>query len=255
MKLYLSHLRAAVLVFAATALTTGLTTVLAGAPIPITADEAFDAVTDPNNQDVALVDLRDPVEFYWSGAPVAVTQIHFVDEKKAPVAPDYGKVRLIEEGKFLEYSLGGRYQRTQVTKVDQLDTEQIAINIPYKIGIPGTWITNPNFHTDMDRLRDDYGINMVILYCRTGGRSSSAGAAITTPFTNIYEIDDPNDPDLGNMHGGFSGSTYGGVYAGYVGFPGRQTDREATPSVSWSDSGLPIAARVHPIQLPDAREP
>jgi rhodanese-related sulfurtransferase len=251
MRLYLSHLRAAVFVFAATALTTAL----ADAPIPITADEAFDVVMDPDNQDVALVDLRDPVEFYWSGAPVSVTQIHFVDEKKAPVLPDNGKVRLVEEGKFLEYAVDGRHQRTQVTKIGQLDTEQIAINIPFKIGVPGTWVTNPKFLTDMNRLHHNYGINVVILYCRTGGRSSSAGAAITTPFTQIYEIDDPNDPVLGNMHGGFSGSTYGGVYAGHIGFPGRQTDRQVTPSVSWLDSGLPIATQVQPIQLPDEEEP
>lgn len=247
MKLCVSHLRAAVLVFAATALTTAL----AVPPTPITADEAFDAVMDPRNEDVALVDLRDPVEYYWSGAPVAVTKIHFLDEKKAPVVPDNGKVRLIEEGKFLEYTIHGRYQRTQVTKIGQLETEQIAINIPFKIGIPGTWVNNPNFYSDMERLYES-GINVVILYCRTGGRSSSAGEALTTPFTAIYEIDDPNGAD---QFGGFSGSTYGGVYNGYVGFPGRQTDRQGTPSVSWSDSGLPIATRVNPIQLPDEDEP
>ena len=250
MRLYLSHLGAAVLVFAASAFTTAV----ADAPIPITADEAFDVVMDPDNQDVALVDLRDPVEFYWSGAPVAVTQIHFVDEKKAPVVPDNGKVRLVQEGKFLEYAVGGRHQRTQVTKIGQLDTEQIAINIPFKIGLPGTWVTNPTFFTDMDRLHDDYGINVVILYCRTGGRSSSAGEAIITPFAEIYEIDDPSDPS-DNMHGGFSGSTYGGVYAGHIGFPGRQTDSQVTPSVSWLDSGLPIATGVHPMQLPAEEEP
>lgn len=251
MKLTLSYLRAMITIIAVTALTTAL----AAPPVPITADEAFDAVQmqiDPLEGTVAkvlLVDLRDPVEYFWSGAPAEVTGIHLLDEKKEAIAPDWGKVRLVHEGKFIEYSQDGRYKRTLVAKISHLETEPIAANIPFKfkIGTPPGWEVNPDFTGDIEGLSTSYDV--LILYCRTGGRSSAATLDFdTTLFSNVYEID---DPDGANMYGGFSGSKYQGSYNGYVGFPDRLTDGQDHPSVSWSDSGLPIATTVKPIPPPE----
>jgi hypothetical protein len=50
----------------------------------------------------------------------------------------------------------------------------------------------------------------------------------------------------GTYFGGFTGSNYQEAYNGHVGFPGRQTEIEEHPSVSWMDSGLPIVTTTIP---------
>jgi rhodanese-related sulfurtransferase len=239
MKLMRSSMRAMVTVVAVTA----VNTVLAAPPIPITADETFDAVR--MRADVALVDVRDPVETFFSGTPAAVKKIHLLDDKTEGIEPDLGKVRLVQEGKFLEYSVRGRYQRMQVDKVSSLETEPLAFNIPYWRRTPSGWDTSsvPAFYDAISKLAGDY--NVLILYCRTGGRSSLAGAGVDPAlFDRVYEID---DPDGNNAYGGFSGPTYNNAYNGSLGFPGRLTETQDHPSVSWLDSGLPVTTSVKPI--------
>lgn len=213
--------------------------------IAITADQAFDAVTmgiDPatgSAASVALVDVRDPMEIFWSGAPAAVSEIHQLDG--ASVAPDWGKVRVIEKGKFLEYHVGGSYQRVQVAKVADLSMRQIAVNIPLFFVTTTGWTPNSAFTPTIQALADSHDV--VILFCRTGGRAWRATSMFNTAlFDAVYVIDGPGASQVG----GFSGIGYGNAYNGYVGFPGRQTDVRATPSVSWMDAGLPIVTMAPP---------
>jgi rhodanese-related sulfurtransferase len=228
---------------------------LAELPIPITADEAFDAViqqVDPDTgfpMKVALIDIRDPVEYFFSGAAATVHKIHLRDPRgrTAEIVPD-GKVRLIHGGKAIEYRVDGRYQRTLVSNIQSMDIEPLALNIPFwrRTADGKGWDqdTAP-FYEAIAALENGYDV--LILYCRTGGRSSLAGKGINDlvdygelPPVEVYEIDiaDPN-----GGHGGFSGSPYGNAYNGYVGFPGRPTGIQQYGSVSWLDAGLPVTTQ------------
>ena len=217
--------------------------------IPITAEQAFDAVTrgvDPAEgwaADVTLIDVRDPVEIFFSGAPGRVDTISLSDGRE--ITPDDGKVRLLHEGKFVEYRLAGRYQRLQVAKIGSLSISQLAVNIPYLFRTGTVWVSNEQFADAVQALIDEEApYQVVILFCRSGGRSSSAVSALdATWFDAVYEIDDPAG---GANFGGFTGSNYQKAYNGHVGFPGRQTEIEEHPSVSWMDSGLPIVTTTIP---------
>jgi rhodanese-related sulfurtransferase len=245
-------------------------------PIPITADEAFDAVqrqvvpgTDADAI-VVLVDVRDPQEILSSGAAAKVNEIAFLNGKEN-VKPDWGEVRLVHDGKFIEYYTDGRYNRVAVDKVEKLTTEAISYNIKLwdqtETGFDGDSLqsTAEAFAEALVGLIGETGPDVIILYCRTGGRSSYAGQLILngeykyntvtyssdffpTSYTGlVYEID---DPDGTNGRGGFSGNEYSNVFNGYAGFPGRLTDTQDVPSASWRDSGLPVT-RAKPLPLPE----
>lgn len=99
---------------------------------------------------------------------------------------------------------------------------------------------------------------IIIIFCRSGGRSSSAADQLETAgFLNVYEIDNyMND----GGRGGFQGSGYSGSYGGYRGYPERlpsnmaphkikvklDSNRITNPddSVAWMDSGLPITQEI-----------
>jgi len=248
------HLMRAILVLALVALLGIASVPLVASPteadtpvVPITADEAFDAVTmgiDPAtgmDATVALVDVRDPMEIFWSGAPAAVDEIHLLDG--GSITPDRGKVRSIEEGKFLEYHVGGNYGRVLVTKAGDLTMRQIAVNVPLLLWSSSGPAFNTSFVPTVHSLANSYDV--LILFCRTGGRAWMATNVFDrSRFDAVYVIDAPGGP---SQVGGFSGSSYSNVYNGYVGFPGRQTDVQAIPSASWMDSGLPIETMVAPI--------
>lgn len=227
-------------------------------PVPLTADEAFDAVTtqiDPGGTGapVILIDVRDPDEIFFNGAAARVTVIH-LRRGKSDVLPDDGKVRLLHEGKFIEYTQDGRYRRVQVGEVEVLETEPLAINIPYWLRNDEAWdkTAELDFYDAISDLQMIYPTDTaLILYCRTGGRSSLAGQLILNgrgeqgdeeylkplPFWNVYEIDDPAGT---NGRGGFSGPEYEGLFNGYAGFPERLTEAQMVPSVSWMDAALPV---------------
>jgi rhodanese-related sulfurtransferase len=232
-------------------------------PIPITADEAFDAVqtgTDPIDPEiaavVALVDVRTRAEYFWVGTAAQVDAVVLKGEEDKTVWPDLGKVRLIEEGKFLEYTIDGRYKRTQVEKVAKLETTAIALSIPYQLWdeAAAARVPNPAFTSSIDALAEQ-GVEVLIVFCKSGGRSTSCivnlDAEVAEKFDAIYEIDEPTGPVTG-VHGvgGFEGNAYNQVYNGYVGFPGRLTEIQENPSVSWKDAGLPIKVGVQPPPLP-----
>jgi rhodanese-related sulfurtransferase len=234
------------------------TPTLALALTGITAEEAFDAIqtqTDPLTgigATVALVDVRTRAEYYWVGTAAKVNKIVLQDVKSGAIVPDLGKVMLDHEGKFLQYTVSGRNQRMQVRKIASLDTSPISINIPYKLWDESTATTNlnPDFAAAIQGLADN-GVNVLIIYCRSGSRSSTCGTQIENGglFTAVYEIDDPMPGSAGGI-GGFEGSPYGEVYNGYHGFPGRLTDVQSVPSVSWKDTGLPIKIGVKPPVAP-----
>jgi rhodanese-related sulfurtransferase len=237
-------------------------TALAQAPIEITADEAYDAVRDqvvPGTDmwaSVVLVDIRDPLEHFSSGAAAAVTEIAFSGEDDCPSETYYAdedeypylrKVRLLPGGNLIEYEVevevdvivGGE---APVGCISNLELEPIAVNVPFwRLTESGFKRNAKNFYPAIEKLARDYDV--VILFCRTGGRSSRAGIGVIDrgifPEGRVYEIDDPldNTPN----RGGFSGPTYGDVYNGYAGFPGRLPE-----PVSWLDSGLPILTTKFP---------
>jgi len=251
MKSWLYCLQAAL---AGIALTTSLTA-SADAPIPITAEEAFDAVqlqVDPQSGDpvnVVLLDIRDPVEYFFSGAPAEVVAIKKFGTETL-IEPDNGKVRLIRDGKFVKYRLNGRKKRLKVDKIESLETNAIAVHIAFWNRTLDGWDKTPaedggSFYPTVATLADNYDV--LILYCRTGGRSTLAADGLdATLFWKVYEIDDPGE---NNKFGGFTGPNYYNVLNGQVGFPGRLTEGQFVPSVSWLDSGLPIVTTTKPIPV------
>lgn len=236
--------------------------------VPITADAAFDAVAmqiDPASglgAPVYLIDVRDPYEVYMNGGPASVEEIRlWGDEEGEGVTPDSGRVRLVHEGKFVEYHVNGRYRREQVRDVESMAAMPLATNIPlWRLDLVPD--ADAGWKATFDRTTaDDFPAaiaaqgyppgSALIVFCRTGGRSSQAGASLFDLAEAIgwtlYEIDDPaGEPN----HGGFSGPAYGGALAGYDGFPGRFTDRTRVPSASWVDAGLPVMRKSEAIILP-----
>lgn len=225
--------------------------VLADEPVPISAESAFNAVTtqtDPqtgHQKSVALVDVRSRAEYFWVGTATQVDEIVLKDG--STIAPDLGKVILDHEGKFLTYTLNSDEKRVQVKKVDSLIHSAIARSIPFKLWNEDTakLEANPDFANDIANLVQE-GVEVVILYCRSGGRSTDCTYQFDTDaFFAVYEIDDP----AGNRgFGGFEGNSYKNVYNGYRGFPGRETGVQTVPSASWKDSGLPMKTSINPLQ-------
>lgn len=218
-------------------------------PIPITAEAAFDAVqtqTDPisgESASVNLVDVRTRAEFFWVGAACQVDEI--VTTKHGSIVPDYGKVILSKDGRFLTFEVDGKHKRLQTKKVSELKLSSIAINIPYRFWDEENWALepNPDFQSEVEALATD-GYDVVIFFCRSGGRSEGCLEDFDTAlFEAIYEID---QPDGKSGRGGFEGSSYSDAYNGYRGFPERLTEIQEHPSVSWKDTGLPMKTSINP---------
>lgn len=223
----------------------------ASEPVPISANTAFDAATtgiDPKTglkKKVALVDVRSRAEYFWVGTATKVDEITLKNGRK--IAPEFGKVRLNREGKFLTYRLDGRKKRIQVNRIASMIHSPIAINIPFKLWNEdeAKLKENPTFAQDIENLAVVDHVEVIIVYCRSGGRSTDCSHTFdTSQFSAVYEIDDP----AGNRgHGGFEGNAYDNVYNGYLGFPARQTRRQTVRSVSWKDLGLPIKTLINPL--------
>ncbi|MCK5229603.1 MAG: hypothetical protein KAR13_05015 [Desulfobulbaceae bacterium] len=208
--------------------------------IPITAEQAFDAWAnqeDPvtgDNANVVIVDIRTTAEYHWVGTCAQVT---LLTRRGNEINPDKGKVNLIQGGKLLKFKVSGRPEVLPVRLVEEITTSSIAINIPFM-----TWddencvkVANEYFAAQMEDLVLAEEIDVVIMMCRSGKRSSDAdfdpGPAV------VYEID---HPDGKNGRGGFQGTNYSKAYNGFRGFPGRKTTFQEHESVSWSDAGLPV---------------
>lgn len=214
---------------------------------PITADQAFDAVAtqiDPNTGEdarVALIDVRTTAEYFWVGACGKVDSITTTSGKE--YIPYNGKVEL-KWGQFLSFKVESKHHRgcrlrrvfLPLRKVDDIETSDISIHIPTHIWDEANCskFANPDFVQTIESLSADYDV--LILMCRSGKRSNTR-AFDTSLFKTIYEID---QPDGTNGHGGFQGTSYGDVFNGYRGFPGRDTRHQDAKSASWSDAGLPV---------------
>lgn len=216
----------------------------------LTAEQAFNAVqtqTDPASgvsKKVMLVDVRTRAEYFWVGAPCKVNTITLDDD--TTIAPDLGKVLLVKDGSLLFFKEKKRPHLLPVCKVKSVDLAPIAINIPFRLWDENTATTtiNEGFKEAVEALATEQGVQVVIFFCRSGGRSE----ACLAPFDNalfeaIYEIDQPN---LAGGFGGFEGTSYSNVFLGYRGFPGRHTQSQENSSVSWTDSALPIKTGVNP---------
>ena len=218
-------------------------------PIPISAEEAFDAVqtqTDPisgESTNVALVDVRTRAEYFWVGTACQVDEI--ITKKGETIFPDDGKVILSNNGRFLRFEINGRNKRLQTKKVSEVLLSPIALSIPFILWDEDTggFSANENFKEDVEALDVDYDV--LIFFCRSGGRSENCLAGFDTNFFDaIYEID---QPDGKSGRGGFEGTSYSNVYNGYRGFPERMTEIQEHPSVSWKDAGLPMKTGVNPL--------
>jgi len=222
-------------------------------PIPITAEQAFDAYAnqeDPisgEGANVAIVDVRTTAEYYWVGTCAQVDKIIKMNEDE--IIPDMGKVILKANSSDLEFDVDGELIILNVEYVDEIETSPIARHIPYKI-----WkdkkcepVLNKKFAKDIETLADELAALaneeedipvIIILMCRSGKRTNGCPACFNTDlFGAVYEIDQPDGKD---GRGGFQGTSYGDAYNGFRGFPGRKTSFQDHESVSWCEAGLPI---------------
>ncbi len=217
----------------------------------ITAEQAFNAVqmqidpTTGESQKVMMVDVRSRAEFYWVGAPCKVNSIVLEGDKT--IVPDMGKVLLVHEGRNLLFRENNWPRMVPVCKVKSVDLAPIAVNIPYKLWdeATATMSVNDGFAAAVEALALEQGAEVVIFFCRSGGRSEACLAAFNNSlFAAIYEIDQPN---LTDGFGGFEGTSYSNAYLGNRGFAGRDTRFQENPSVSWKDASLPIKTGVNPL--------
>ncbi len=217
-------------------------------PVPITAEEAFDAVQlqiDPISgidSSVVLVDVRSRAEYFWVGSVCQMDTI--ITSNGTTITPDIGKVKLSNDGRLLTFSVDGMYRRLNVRNVAEATLSPISVNIPFKLWDETAMalVPNPDFTSEVEALALDY--KKVIFFCRSGVRTSALTNDFETGlFTEIYEIDQP-DGQIGN--GGFEGSSYKNVYNGYRGFPDRMTEVQDHFSVSWKDFGFPIKIGMKP---------
>jgi len=120
-------------------------------PVPITADQAFDAVmkgidpidgVDYGIGKVVIVDLRTPAEFQFQGTAGKVESILLAGAAD-PVVPDLGKARNTTDGKSLEYTIGGKRKRTRIDRIANVVTAPIAVNIPCATWNPDTKQMDP----------------------------------------------------------------------------------------------------------------
>jgi rhodanese-related sulfurtransferase len=231
-------------------------------PEKVTAEQAFDAVVkqvDPFTGDevnVVFVDARTRAEWFWVGTAAKVTRIELNNGQE--IVPELGKVTLDYEGRLLEFEAevegrGRRYRaKLPVRHVADLDVEPLAYWVPFKTwdSNTGEFAENPDFTADVESLAVPGERNVVIYFCRSGGRTNTCGVELSSDlFETQYEID---QPDGKSGRGGMEGSTYGNVFNGYRGFPGRWTFSQEHPSVSWKDTGLPIVIGASP-KLPPGK--
>lgn len=218
--------------------------------IQITADQAFDAVIsqkDPStgaSKKIALVDVRTRAEFFWVGAAAKVDEIVLTDD--SIIIPDSSRAILKKNGRHVMFKQNNIPTMLPTSKIKEVKLSPIAINIPLKLWdeTNAGMTDNVEFKTKVEKLALEQGVDVVIFFCRSGGRSEAClNAFDTSLFKQIYEID---QPDGENGFGGFEGTSYSNAFIGHRGFPRRDTKAQLHDSVSWKDSGLPIKTSVNP---------
>jgi len=216
-------------------------------PEPITAEQAFDAYIDQvdpvsgEDAKVLIVDVRTKAEYYWIGTCAKVDEIITQDDEG--IIPYRGKVKLRRK-KFLTFEEEENSFLVPVVmpacNVESMKTSPIATLISYEIWDEESCkkVLNDNFEDSIAALAVDDDVDVIILMCRSGKRTTLCPITPYTAalFTGVYEIEHENK----NGRGGFQGTSYNNSYNGYRGFPGRKTSCSEYPSVSWCDAGLSI---------------
>lgn len=261
----------------ATVLTPAMAVIDPTGPIPLTADEAFDAVatgciggTCYGVGKVVLVDVRTQSELDFQGGPAKVDSIELKDG--TIIVPDMGKAKLTKDGKSLEYTVNGEKEKQKVDKINEVVTSLIGKLAACSVYDPveGSFRPDqPGYSAAMAAIADEMdavgpGPNVAITMCNSGGRSTQCPLGfldlnVQDRFAVWYEIDKAGDmyitPDAFGLPafvaagapppgihmavlGGYSGSDYGGDYNGIIGFPERDTEKQ--PISGWKvpdDSG------------------
>ena len=251
-------------------------------PIPITADEAFDAVATGcidgvcyGVGKVVLVDVRTESELDFQGGPAKVDSIELKDG--TVIIPDLGKAKLTKDGKFLNYTVNGKKKNLKVDTVKEVVTSLIGklaacsvydpVEGSFRPDQPGYSAAMAEIADEMDATAD--GPNVAITMCNSGGRSTQCPLGfldqdVLARFHAWYEIDRAGEmyitpqafglpafveagaPPPG-IHmavlGGYSGSDYGGDYNGIIGFPGRQTQKQPISGWVVPDPDAPLDFR------------
>lgn len=224
----------------------------AGALDQITAEQAFDAVqmqVDPLSGEpasVALVDVRSRAEWFWVGAAAEVLEIEL--DTGSVLIPDLGKVKIAGNGRVLAFEVSGHRRVVPIRRVASVSLQPIAFSVPFRLWdeaagtLPST--VNPDFDPTIAALAEDYDV--LIIFCRSGGRTNTCAQPNEALFDAVYEIDQPNGT---SGRGGMEGTSYSNVYNGYRGYPGRVTRFQDDPSVAWKDAGLPIVTSTNPLDF------
>ena len=175
----------------ALALTPALAVIDPTGPIPLTADQTFDAVATGCLPDtpgvpgrcygvgkVVLVDVRTQSELDFQGGPAKVDEIVLKDSKchhhhhhgkghdqdgqctcpGSPIVPDLGKAILTQDGKYLEYKVKGKKQQLKVDTVKEVVTSLIGKLAECSAYDPLTSEFRPQadvFTADMARIADE----------------------------------------------------------------------------------------------------
>jgi rhodanese-related sulfurtransferase len=211
--------------------------------MPIGSAEAYTSITAAKAYQMAtedganIIDVRTLEEYYWVGTCAEVPN-------GMPIAyniPWALWTYKIEEAKDTSGTPLGYYKPTMVT-VEQL----------FRLFIKKTF--KPT--------------DKIILMCRSGDRSTDAAKYLNSiGYTNVYEIDNKlaegGTVNVKGGKGGFQGPSIAGEYNGYRGWPGRVssylspypaqdpdwTPGDATQSVSWMDTGLPVTQKLDPTKI------
>jgi hypothetical protein len=237
-------------------------------PIPLTAEQAFDAVASQclgghcygvGTGAIKIVDVRTAEEAQLQGAPAKVVSITLKDG--TIFTPDNGKTILAKDSKQLEYTLAGKKKQTGLDKIASVATEQISVNVECAAWDPDnlTMVANAEaFSAGMAALAED-GVKVPITMCNSGGRSTLCpykfmDESVAPLFDAFYEIDRPGAQYTvtplveaasggklpAGSHvaglGGFNGNDYGNIYNANLGYPGRPTDK--MPVLGYSPADL-----------------
>jgi hypothetical protein len=202
----------------AVAMTPALAAIDPTGPIPITAEQAFDAVATgclPDTPEqpgacygvgkVILVDVRTQTEVDFQGGPAKVDTIVLKDGTE--IVPDLGKAILTQDGKFLEYTLEGKKKNLKVDTVKEVLTSLIGKVAPCSTYTPGPNPGEGKFEPDADGFSAAMtqiaaeaggGTLVAITMCNSGGRSTQCPLAFISEeaqdlYALWYEIDRAGD--------------------------------------------------------------
>jgi hypothetical protein len=243
-------------------------------PIPITAEQAFDAVATGclpdtpgvtgkcyNVGEVVIVDVRTAEEAQLQGAPAKVVSITLKDG--TVFTPDMGKTIVAKDSTQMEYTLNGKKKQTGLDKIASVVTEQISVNVECAYWKSDTleMVSEPVAFSNGMKALADQGVKVPITMCNSGGRSTlcpysflDAEVVPAGTFDAFYEIDRAGDQYTvtqavsdasggtlpAGAHvaglGGFNGNDYNNIFNGNLGYPGRPTSK--MPVLGFSPADL-----------------